>query len=342
MTLATTPLTSPDATLDTPPEPALFDRARSIVETNLALQPGETLLVVTDEPTRPIGRLFYEAAEAVAAERGWIVLLMVMPEGKVNGEEPPQPVAAAMAAADVALCATQKSLTHTTARINAAAAGTRVVTMPGITMDMLRDGAACADYAEVERRTLDLTERLNAAQTARIEKEGHVLTLDLANRPGVPSPGVYRTAGACGNFPSGEAYIAPVEAGANGTMIIDGSMVGIGKLAEPMVVTLESGRLVKVEGADENGPYADQLAVLFARPENGTIAELGIGTNERAILCGIILEDEKLYGTVHIAFGTNTSFGGVTKADCHYDGIILNPTLYLDDDLIIDQGEFVG
>ena len=56
---------------------------------------------------------------------------------------------------------------------------------------------------------------------------------------------------------------------------------------------------------------------------------------------GIILEDEKLYGTVHIAFGTNASFGGVTKADCHLDGIILNPTLYLDDECIIREGEFV-
>lgn len=322
-------------------ETDLFARALSIVETNLSLQPGETLLIVTDEPTRPIGRLFYEAAEAVAAQRNWTVLLVVMPEGKINGEEPPQPVAAAMAAADVALCATQKSLTHTSARINAAAQGTRVVTMPGITLDMLRDGAACANYAEVEQRTLNLTQRLDAAQTARIEKDGHVLTLDLSGRPGVPSPGVYRTPGACGNFPSGEAYIAPLETAANGTMIIDGSMVGIGKLTAPMTVTLESGRLVNVEGEDENGLYADQLEVLFRRPENATIAELGIGTNERALLCGIILEDEKLYGTVHIAFGTNTSFGGVTKADCHYDGIILKPTLYLDDELIIDQGEFV-
>ncbi|WP_251178272.1 aminopeptidase [Adlercreutzia agrestimuris] len=322
-------------------ETDLFARALSIVETNLSLQPGETLLIVTDEPTRPIGRLFYEAAEAVAAQRNWTVLLVVMPEGKINGEEPPQPVAAAMAAADVALCATQKSLTHTSARINAAAQGTRVVTMPGITLDMLRDGAACANYAEVEQRTLNLTQRLDAAQTARIEKDGHVLTLDLSGRPGVPSPGVYRTPGACGNFPSGEAYIAPLETAANGTMIIDGSMVGIGKLTAPMTVTLESGQLVNVEGEDENGLYADQLEVLFRRPENATIAELGIGTNERALLCGIILEDEKLYGTVHIAFGTNTSFGGVTKADCHYDGIILKPTLYLDDELIIDQGEFV-
>lgn len=322
-------------------ETDLFARALSIVETNLSLQPGETLLIVTDEPTRPIGRLFYEAAEAVAAQRNWTVLLVVMPEGKINGEEPPQPVAAAMAAADVALCATQKSLTHTSARINAAAQGTRVVTMPGITLDMLRDGAACANYAEVEQRTLNLTQRLDAAQTARIEKDGHVLTLDLSGRPGVPSPGVYRTPGACGNFPSGEAYIAPLETAAIGTMIIDGSMVGIGKLTAPMTVTLESGQLVNVEGEDENGLYGDQLEVLFRRPENATIAELGIGTNERALLCGIILEDEKLYGTVHIAFGTNTSFGGVTKADCHYDGIILKPTLYLDDELIIDQGEFV-
>ena len=75
--------------------------------------------------------------------------------------------------------------------------------------------------------------------------------------------------------------------------------------------------------------------------ENGVVAELGIGTNDEATLSGVILEDEKLYGTVHVAFGTNTSFGGTNKADCHYDGIILKPTLYLDDELIIDKGRFV-
>ena len=90
-----------------------------------------------------------------------------------------------------------------------------------------------------------------------------------------------------------------------------------------------------------DSPYAERLSVLFEQPENGTIAELGIGTNEAAKLCGIILEDEKLYGTVHIAFGTNTSFGGITKADCHLDGIILNPTLYLDDECVIRKGEFL-
>lgn len=314
----------------------LQERAQTILSTNLALGEDETLLVVTDDPTREVGQLFYDAAHAL----GRRALLMVMPEGRVTGEEPPAAVAAAMKTADVALCPTAKSITHTTARIEAAAAGTRVVTMPGVTMDMLRDGAACADYAEVERRTMALTKRLTHAKTARIEKDGHVLTMDLNGRNGVASPGVYRTPGASGNFPSGEAYIAPLEGGANGSVVIDGSMVGIGTLAEPLVVTLENGRLVQAEGGDANGAYAEQLSILFARPENGTIAELGIGTNERAKLCGIILEDEKLYGTVHVAFGTNASFGGVTKADCHYDGIVLRPTLYLDDECVIRDGEF--
>ena len=315
----------------------LDKRARTIVETNLALAAHETLLVVTDDATREVGELFYEAARAL----GRRALILRMSEGRVAGEEPPAAVAAAMREADVALCPTARSITHTNARIEAAKAGTRVVTMPGVTLDMLREGAACADYAEVERRTRQLADRLTQARTARIEKDDRVLELSLAGRPGVPSPGVYREPGASGNFPSGEAYIAPLEAEANGSVVIDGSMVGIGTLASPMIATIEHGRLVRIEGADEHGPYADRLGVLFERPENGTIAELGIGTNEAAKLCGIILEDEKLYGTVHVAFGTNTSFGGVTKADCHLDGIVLRPTLYLDDERVICEGEFV-
>lgn len=312
------------------------ERVQSIIATNLALRDDETLLVVTDDPTREVGELFYEEAQKMRHD----VQLMIMPEGHVAGGEPPAPVSAAMKAADVAVCPTAKSITHTSARIEAAAAGTRVVTMPGITLDMLRDGGACADYDEVEELTRRLTARLTRATTARIEKDGHSLTLDLAGRVGVASPGIYRTPGSCGNFPSGEAYIAPREDGANGTMAIDGSMVGVGTLAQALVVTLHDGLLTDIAGGDENGPYADRLSLLFARPENGTIAELGIGTNKSARLCGVILEDEKLYGTVHLAFGTNVSFGGTTKADCHYDGVIQKPTLYLDDECVIRDGEF--
>ena len=50
------------------------------------------------------------------------------------------------------------------------------------------------------------------------------------------------------------------------------------------------------------------------------IAELGIGCNpavDKAI--GYILTDEKLGGSVHIAFGSNQGYGGTSKSCMHWD-----------------------
>lgn len=306
--------------------------SENVLRDCLGAKAGEEVLIVTDDTRVSIAQALYEGAKNLGCE----AMMTVMKERKLNGEEPPKAVAEAMKAADIVICPTAKSLTHTNARIQAVAAGARVATMPGITEEMFSQGAMTADYSAVAELTAKITEMLTECQTARIEKDGCVLTLNLEGRKGVPSPGVYREAGQSGNLPSGEAYIAPLEDGVNGEMIIDGSMVGIGKLDAPLKVIIRDGKLQKIEG-DKDG----KLEVLLANERNATVGELGIGTNEAAILNGIILEDEKVYGTVHIAFGTNTSFGGVNKADCHMDGIILEPTLYFDDKLIIDKGKFV-
>ena len=306
--------------------------AEGVLTSCLAVKPGEEVLIITDDSRKEIGEAIYEAAGNFGCEK----LLMVMAERELNGEEPPKAVAEAMKAADVVIAPTAKSLTHTNARIEAAKAGTRVATMPGITKEMFSRGAMTADYNEVEKLTATVTEMLTKASTARIEKDDKVLTIRLDGRDGVPSPGVYREAGKCGNLPSGEAYIAPLEDGSDGEMIIDGSMVGIGKLESPLHMVISGGKLRSV-----TGEKSEALDVLLKNETNGTLCELGIGTNEAAILNGIILEDEKVYGTVHIAFGTNTSFGGTNKAECHMDGIILKPTLYLDDKKVIENGVFL-
>ena len=306
--------------------------AEGVLTSCLAVKPGEEVLIITDDSRKEIGEAIYEAAGNLGCEK----LLMVMAELELNGEEPPKAVAEAMKAADVVIAPTAKSLTHTNARIEAAKAGTRVATMPGITKEMFSRGAMTADYNEVEKLTATVTEMLTKASTARIEKDDKVLTIRLDGRDGVPSPGVYREAGKCGNLPSGEAYIAPLEDGSDGEMIIDGSMVGIGKLESPLHMVISGGKLRSV-----TGEKSEALDVLLKNETNGTLCELGIGTNEAAILNGIILEDEKVYGTVHIAFGTNTSFGGTNKAECHMDGIILKPTLYLDDKKVIENGVFL-
>jgi leucyl aminopeptidase (aminopeptidase T) len=68
------------------------------------------------------------------------------------------------------------------------------------------------------------------------------------------------------------------------------------------------------------------------------IAELGVGTNDRAIITGKVLEDEKVLGTVHLALGNNVGFGGTCDVPVHLDGIILRPTLVIDDEVIIKEG----
>ena len=306
--------------------------AEGVLVSCLAVKPGEEVLIVTDDSRKAIGEALYQAAGNLGCEK----ILMVMGEREVSGQEPPKAVAAAMKEADVVIAPTAQSLTHTNARIEAAKAGTRVATMPGITEEMFSRGAMTADYTAVEKLTETITEMLTKASSARIEKDGKVLTINLNGRDGVPSPGVYREAGKCGNLPSGEAYIAPLEDGSDGEMIIDGSMVGIGKLDSPLHMVISGGKLRSVAGEK-----SENLDILLKNETNGTLCELGIGTNEAAILNGISLEDEKVYGTVHIAFGTNTSFGGVNKAECHMDGIILRPTLYLDDVKVIEDGVFL-
>lgn len=310
----------------------LVKTAEGVLSSCLAVKKGEEVLIVTDDTRKEIGEALYEAAGNLGCER----LLMVMNERELSGQEPPKAVAAAMKSADVVIAPTAQSLTHTNARIEAAKAGTRVATMPGITEEMFSQGAMTADYSKVEELTAVVTEMLSKASVARIEKDGHVLTININGRDGVPSPGVYRKPGKCGNLPSGEAYIAPLEDGSEGEMIVDGSMVGIGKLDSPLHMVISGGKLRSV-----TGEKSENLDVLLKNETNGTLCELGIGTNEAAVLNGIILEDEKVYGTVHIAFGTNTSFGGVNKAECHMDGIILRPTLYLDDVKVIEDGVFL-
>lgn len=310
----------------------LVKTAEGVLSSCLAVKKGEEVLIVTDDTRKEIGEALYEAAGNLGCER----LLMVMNERELSGQEPPKAVAAAMKSADVVIAPTAQSLTHTNARIEAARAGTRVATMPGITEEMFSQGAMTADYSKVEELTAVVTEMLSKASVARIEKDGHVLTINIRGRDGVPSPGVYREPGKCGNLPSGEAYIAPLEDGSEGEMIVDGSMVSIGKLDSPLHMVISGGKLRSV-----TGEKSENLDVLLKNETNGTLCELGIGTNEAAVLNGIILEDEKVYGTVHIAFGTNTSFGGVNKAECHMDGIILRPTLYLDDVKVIEDGVFL-
>ncbi|MDO4542419.1 MAG: aminopeptidase, partial [Bacillota bacterium] len=151
--------------------------------------------------------------------------------------------------------------------------------------------------------------------------------------------GVYRNPGECGNLPAGESYIAPQEGTANGVVVLDGSITNMGKLKEPITLTFERGNVVAVKGGTE----ANDLRSILTKAGKGSnnFAELGIGTNEGAVIIGDSLNDEKVLGTAHIALGDNMNYGGRVDSDLHLDCVLTGATLYLDDFLIIDNGKIV-
>ena len=141
-----------------------------------------------------------------------------------------------------------------------------------------------------------------------------------------------------GNLPAGEAYIAPLENVGDGTIVFDGSLAGYGRLTSPVGITVRRGRATDAD--TEAGDWL--LQTLDAGGEHGrSLAELGIGTNPAAILTGNVLEDEKVVGTIHLAFGTSAGLGGVNVAGVHIDGLLLRPTVDLDGLLVLDDGRLL-
>jgi leucyl aminopeptidase (aminopeptidase T) len=288
----------------------------------LGLRAEDDVLVLCNDAQRSIADALAEAASG--ARR---VTILPFPAATRHGEEPPPAVAAAMLGATVMFAPTTFSISHTQARIAASELGVRIATMPGITEEIFRRAVA-VDYGELKRAGEEVAARLTAATTCRVTSPaGTNVVLTLDGRTGISDDGDLGATGAFGNLPAGEGFISPIETMGEGTIVFDGSIGGYGLLEEPLRVTLSGGRIVDAVGAA--APWL--LSRLDAGGEHGrSLAELGIGTNPAARLSGNILEDEKVKGTAHIAFGTSVAIGGVNVSTVHIDGMVLRPTVTFD------------
>ncbi|HNW70747.1 MAG TPA: aminopeptidase [Bacteroidales bacterium] len=301
----------------------------------MGLKADETLLIVTDETKREIAGALHEAGKELCKES----LLVEIKSREINGQEPPKQIANLMKMVDVVICPTAKSLTHTDARREASKLGVRVGTMPGITVDCM---VRClnADIEKILNLTDYVTKKMSGRKQIRVVTEsGTDITMPVEGRAVLPSKGVMREKGESGNLPSGEVYLAPVEGLSNGKVVIDGSMAGIGMLQTPITVEVVNGYAEKITGGEE----AEKLTAMLDKVgrDARAVAEFGFGTNYKAQLTGMILEDEKVFGTIHIAFGNNISMGGTISVSSHLDGLVKEPDVYFDDELIMKKGKMI-
>jgi leucyl aminopeptidase (aminopeptidase T) len=305
----------------------------TVVERCLGVAAGEDVVIVADAGTLALG----QALRAAAARAGGDAVLCLMDERATDGTEPPPPVAAALSACDVFVAPTSRSLSHTMARKRASDAGARGATLPGVTAEMLAR-LMSVDAVALAARCAAVAAALDAGSEARLTcPHGSDLRLDLSGRHGISDDGDLTAPGAFGNLPCGEGFIAP--AGGEGVMFAT-SLASIGLVgAEPARLEVRDGRLAGAAGAEGE----ELLRRLREHGADGTnLAELGVGTNDAATLTGNVLEDEKILGTVHVAFGASAAIGGTVSVPIHLDCVVLDASLSVDGQPLLTDGRLVA
>ncbi|ELY64915.1 aminopeptidase [Natrinema versiforme] len=308
---------------------ALRAAAETAVRQCLNLEAGESCAVVTDDKREPIGEAIYDVASEITDD----AVIVRYPPGETHGSEPPAPVAAAMAGADVVLAPTTKSLSHTRARTEANEAGARVATLPGITEDVFTTGLA-ADYESIAAHCEAVREQVDDADEIRVTTDaGTDITFGVADREWLSDTGIVHDPSEMSNLPAGEVFISPETA--DGTFVVDGTMRPHGLLADGHRLTFEVEDGLVTHISDDEIRETIEGAAADVGNAAYNLAELGIGTNVAVTeLVGSVLLDEKAGGTVHIAIGDNAGIGGETEAPIHLDGILREPTVFADGDPI--------
>ena len=314
--------------------------ARVALEKCACVRPGERVLVVTDTMRdQSVAHALIGAAMAAGAE----AVLVVIPTRRLTPQEPPASVLAAMQATDVVFLYTTYSLSHSNARVQAQKAGARVISMPGVTEDgFLR--TMSVDMDRLASLTNRLADRVARARTARVTTPLGTDMRYTLGHPVTTMDGVCEKPGEIDFFPPGLFLSVPREGSASGKAVVDGAITQIGRLSSSVTMTFADGRLVKIEGGGEAARLTQLLASL--EDENAyRFAAWGIGSNPGAALVGEdpSFEGERVFGWTHVSTGSNATFpGGTVRAKIHLDGIISRPTIYLDDELILQDGKFQG
>ena len=319
--------------------------ARTVIDTCMDVRRGENILIICDPTTTEIGQALHDAA-SLRSDR---VLLVVMPKGRHHGDEPPTPVANLMRQQQVVIAPTRYSLTHTKAVRQAIKDGSRVATMPGMTLEMFTKGGMSADFNIIKKNIGEMSNLLRRKRIINVKSEtGTNVTFEVNWREWkLDDNGICNRPRMLTNLPAGKIFTLPREGTMNGIIVIDGSWDS-DLVDEPVFLHVENGLVVDVKG----GTAAAQIRQTFGEAarrlkskdqENvWTIAEFGFGMNPNARVAGNVLEDEKRLGTAYFSIGDNTTLGGTAAVGIQISGVLERPSIWMDETLLFEEGQFVA
>ncbi len=300
----------------------------------MAAVAGEKLIVVADDVREEIGWAFAQAG-LKAGLYTRLILLDTVPEAFRRELSPLLVESLVAGRPDLAVTCLRGPAEETPFRIkliNLLTRGktTRLGHGPGITWDMLTEGALALSKEEYEAMDAQ-SDRIVAATEGAHEMllstpGGTKLRLSIAGRGFFKDTTITREK--WGNLPTGEVTVGPVENSLEGTLVCDAAVGGVGLLEKPIKIRCEHGRAVKVAGEDALS-LAKVKEALSTDAMASTVGEMAIGVNPKARLVKEFLEAEKTLRIAHIAFGRNIDYptGGKNSSANHMDFLFREPTI---------------
>jgi leucyl aminopeptidase (aminopeptidase T) len=312
--------------------------ARRVVVDYLAVHRGEQFAIAVDTRTDTAIPDALAAATRDVGGEPVVVLFEPLPR---SGAEPPDFAAAAMAAADVVLCAASTSLYHTAAKAAAQRAGARGDFNAPYRADAWANGAMTADFFAIRERAERLAALWRQTNEVRVTSlAGTDLRATVTGRePMAWLTGICRNPGEVSALPGGEVSLPPIEGTAEGVVVWELVASDLGALEAPVRIDVRDGRAVAIHG----GVSAERLRDIVATVRDAdNIGEIGIGLNPAARIADDITEAKKAFGTVHVALGDSANeYGGLVECEVHLDGLVIAPTIEFDGRPIVVDGRHV-
>lgn len=319
---------------------------------------GQNVLVVTD--TMQDSRVWQAAMTIIADLRAEATVAIFEPR-PADYYDPPETVCKAMLNSDVNVLLASTGMLHSQASANAMAKGIPSICMDGgMTLEMFQSGAVTADYREIEKLKHYVGKNVfgkSAGEVRVTSRYGTDITYRVDDRifyPPLPgedyNPFLCRRLATEGRgehalycivFPGGEFNIPPVEGSANGKLVIDLTIHHLGRLASPIEVVVSNGRIESIDGGADAKTLRDYLARYGDENAYCFPTEASVGLNAEALVRGCQREDKVIFGCMHFGLGTNIDVGGTVRSNIHMDGVVLEPTVYVDGERRIEHGRFL-
>lgn len=206
------------------------------------------------------------------------------------------------------------------------------------------------DYERIQLLSKKLEKRITKAETIEIGSNGFKLCVSIKKRKSHTDKGNFNKPGNYGNLPCGEVFVSPKLGSVEGRVMLDtciSTPTGDIKFKEPAILEINGNSIISISGGKDARKLKKVLYDVKKRTEKlarsgkikkseagsyikntKALGEIGLGINPMANKVGrTLMEDEKVFGTAHIAIGSN--YDGDQKSLIHMDGVISRPEITL-------------